>query len=50
MPSTLRRFGTAAALELRLLCRHWSYALLHVLWAFLVIYGNRGVDLAAGGQ
>ena len=45
MPSTLRRFGTASAMELRLLCRHWSYALLHLLWAALLIYANRGVDL-----
>ena len=35
------RFGAAFRLELRLICLHWSYPLLHVLWAIL-IFGNLG--------
>jgi len=41
----LARFGAAFRLELRLICLHWSYPLLHLLWA-VIIFGNMaGLDL-----
>jgi len=33
------RYGAAFRLELRLICLHWSYALLHLLWA-LVLFSS----------
>lgn len=45
MPSTLRRCAAAYRLELRLIGWHWSYALLHLVWAGLLIYTHRGFNL-----
>ena len=41
----LARFGAAFRLELRLICLHWSYPLLHLLWAVLVFGNLAGRDL-----
>jgi hypothetical protein len=40
---SLSRFRAAFLLELRLICRHWSFLVLHVLWAFVLFasMGNR---------
>lgn len=45
MASLLRRFGTAYRIELRLLCLHWTYPLLHLLWAGLLYLLTRNMEL-----
>jgi hypothetical protein len=45
MADAWRRFRAAYLMELRLLCRHWSYLALHVIWASLLWYGNRDAGI-----
>lgn len=47
MASAWRRFTAAYRMELRLLCLHWSYPVLHLLWAALLIYMFMGRDLGS---
>jgi hypothetical protein len=47
----LRRGLAAYLMELRLLCLHWSYALLHILWAGLLWVAFKGSpDLGAARE
>jgi len=41
----LTRFAAAFFMELRLICWHWSYLLLHILWAALIFGNLAGRDM-----
>lgn len=45
MIGSLRRLWAAYWMELRLLCLHWTYPLLHLLWAALLHLLVRNLDL-----
>jgi hypothetical protein len=47
MRNLLQRFGSAYITELRLLCKHWGYALLHLLWVGLLIYTGWNRDIGS---
>jgi hypothetical protein len=47
MRNLLQRCGSAYTTELRLLCGHWGYALLHLLWAGVLIYTNWNRDIGS---
>ncbi len=50
MGNALRRLAGAYRMELRLLCLHWSYPVLHLLWVGLLIYMMQGLTFLTAGM